>query len=105
MAHITGRRADQAGNGVPLHILGHVKTHHGVFIAEHGFGQCFAQLGFTHTRRPKKQERTDRALRIFQSHAATADGPGNGLHGLILPNHTLVQGFLHVQQFLALVLR
>ena len=31
-------------------------------------------------------------------YTSTADGPGNGLHGLILPNHTLVQGFLHVQQ-------
>ena len=48
VADIAGRRAQQAGNSVLLHIFGHVKAQQGFLTAEPAFGQCAGQLRFAH---------------------------------------------------------
>ena len=55
---ITWRCADQTSNGVLLHELGHIDADHGLIGIEQKFGQRLAQLGFAHTGRPEKHERT-----------------------------------------------
>ena len=105
VTHISGRRTDQAGHCVPLHVFGHIDSDHGVLIAEHGFCQRLAQLRLAYAGRAEEQEAANGALGILQTHTTPADGAGHSLYGLVLPHHALMQGILHVQQALSLVLR
>ena len=43
---IAGRRTHKTGNGVFLHVFGHIEPDHRVFVAEHGGRKRFAKLGF-----------------------------------------------------------
>ena len=54
MAHIPRRRANEAGNGVPLHIFTHIKAQQGFFVPEQDLRQCLAKLRFSDTRRPQE---------------------------------------------------
>ena len=47
---------------------------------------------------PRNRNAADGTLGVLQTHTATADGPGHGLHGLVLAHHPLMKGILHVQQ-------
>ena len=47
---------------------------------------------------PRNRKTADGTLGVLQTHTATADGPGHGLHSLVLTHHTLMEGILHVQQ-------
>ena len=104
VTHIAGRRANQTGHGVLLHVLGHVDTDHVVLVAEHGLSQGLAQLSLAHARGAQEQERADGPLGILQPHTAAANGLGHGGDGLILAHHALMQGLLQLQHALALVL-
>ncbi len=74
VANISRRRTDHTGNGVLLHVFGHIDTDQRVLVAEHRLGQCLAQLGLADAGRTEEQERTDRALRVAQADTAAADG-------------------------------
>src|SRR3712207_7707829 len=45
VADVARRRTDQAANGVPLHVLGHIQTDHGVLVAEEVLGEGAGELG------------------------------------------------------------
>ena len=64
VADISRRRTDHTGNGVLLHVFGHIDTDQRVLVAEHRFCQRLAQLGLADAGRTEEQERTDRALRV-----------------------------------------
>ena len=81
-----------------LHVLGHIDTHHGVLITEHGFSQRLAQLRLAHAGGTQEQERTDGTMGILQAHTAAADGTGHGGHGVILTDDTGVEGLFQLQQ-------
>ena len=104
MAHIAGRGTDEAGYCMPLHVFGHIDPDHSVLVTEHGLCQRLAQLRLAHAGGAQEQETADGTLGVLQTHTATADGPGHGLHSLVLTHHTLMKDILHVQQALALVL-
>ncbi len=105
MAHIARRRANQPGDGVPLHVFGHIDPDHGVFVPEHGLRQRLAQLRLAHACGAQEQEGSNGTPGILQSHPAPPDGPGHRPDCLVLAHHPLVEGLLHAQQPLALVLR
>src|SRR5258708_38068758 len=46
---VARRRADQPGDGVFLHVLGHVEANHCVFVVEKEFSQRAAQFSFPHS--------------------------------------------------------
>ncbi len=48
VAHVTGRRAEQARDGVLLAVFAHVHPHQGVFVVKHILGQRLGQLGLAH---------------------------------------------------------
>ena len=50
IAHVSGRRADQTGHGVFLHVFGHVDTHHVVLIVKQRLRQRLGKLGLAHAR-------------------------------------------------------
>ena len=48
--------------------------------------------------RAQEDERAGRAVRVFQTGARAPDGPGHGLHRLVLAHDALVQRLFHPQQ-------
>ena len=88
-----------------LHILGHIETEHGVFIAEHSLSQRLAQLGLAYARRTEKDERTYRTLGILDADPAAADSSRHSRYSLVLAHNALMQYLLHIEQSIALFAR
>ena len=65
-----------------FHVFGHIKTDKRTLVAE----------------RAKKQERTHRPVFILEPGTRAADGFGYSFYSFALPNNTLVQIVLHMQQ-------
>ena len=81
-----------------LHVLAHVDVNESFGISEQAFGkrlgeQCLANSGWT-----GKHKATRRALWIFQSASAPANGFGNSRNRLLLANDAFVQLGFHVHQ-------
>jgi hypothetical protein len=64
IADIAGRRADEAGDGVALHVFTHVKAHQVALIIEEELGKCFCQLGFADACWSEEDEGADGAVRV-----------------------------------------
>jgi len=56
IAHVSRRCADEPGDGVALHVLGHVQANEGVLVAEDGPGQGLGKFGLPNARRAKEEE-------------------------------------------------
>ena len=104
VAHVAGRRADQAGHGMLLHELAHVDADEVLLAVEQEARQRLAQLGLAHAGGAEEQERTRGAVRVTQARARTADGVGHGGDGLFLAHHALVQLGFHLQELVFLAL-
>ena len=100
VADVAWRRADEPRNGVLLHILGHVDTHHGAFVVEQEFGEGASQFGFADAGWAEENERADGALGIAQSGPRAANGVGYPLQGRVLADYALAQTLFHRNQFL-----
>ena len=72
VAHVAGRRADEAGHGVLLHVFGHVQPDHGFFRIEQELGQGPGQLGLADARRPEENERAERPGGVLNARPAPA---------------------------------
>ena len=96
--HVPRRGTEEPGDGVLLLVLGHVQRDQGVLVTEQELRERLGQLGLTHTGGPGEDERATRTARVLQTSSGTADGAGQGLDGLVLPDDALVQLVLHVQQ-------
>ena len=104
VADVAGRRADEARDGVFLHVLGHVDADHRVLRVEHELGERACELGLADAGRPEEQERADRAVGVLQAGARAAQRGGDGLDRLVLADDAFVQALLHVDQLLGLAL-
>ena len=89
--HIAGRRTDEPRHGMLFHILAHVEAHDVLFAVKERFGQRLAQLRLAHTRGAEENERALRTRGVGQPGPGTQHGVGHGLHGLILPDHALME--------------
>ena len=89
---------DQAGDSVLLHELAHVDPHHRVFIVEEHLGERLAELRLAHARRPQKDERTDRSIRILKTGPAAPHRVTHRLHRLLLADHPLVEPVFEHQE-------
>ena len=72
VADVSGRRADQPADGVPLLVLAHVEPDHVVLAVEQRRGQGLGQLGLADAGRAEEDERPDRPARV----ADARSGPG-----------------------------
>ena len=68
-ADIAWRRANQPGDSVLLHVLGHVDAHHRLLVVEEEFCERTRRLGFADTGRAEENERPNRPIWILQSGA------------------------------------
>jgi len=89
---------------VLLHELAHIDPHHRAVIVEQEPGERLGQLGLAHASGAEEQERSERAARILQTRARAADGLGDRLDRLRLPDYALAENLLHLEQLLALAL-
>jgi hypothetical protein len=80
-ADIAGRRADQARDGVALHVFRHVEAQQ--FDAERG-GELLGDFGLADAGRAGEQVGADRLFRFAQAGARQLDGRGQRLDRLVL---------------------
>ena len=87
-ADIAGRGADQARDGVLLHVLGHVEAQQ---LHAHQGGQLPRHLGLADAGGAGEQVAADRLLRLAQARAGELDGAGQRLDRLVLAEHQAFQ--------------
>ena len=104
VADVPGGRADQAGDVVLLHVLGHVEADHRLRVAEHELGQRLGEERLADAGRAQEHEAAHRALGVLQARARLADRAGHLLDRLVLADDRLVQLGLELQQPGALLL-
>src|SRR5829696_1054731 len=104
VADVARGRADQTGDGVALHVLGHVQTDHGVLVAEEVLGERPRELGLADARGAEEDKRAAGTVRVLDAGEGPPYGAGDGLYGLLLPNDAPVQRFLHLQEARGLLL-
>ena len=100
VADISRRRADQACDGMLLHVLGHVDAQQRVLVVEQEFGERTGEFGLADTRRSEENEGTDRPLRIAKPGTRTANCIGHPLERRILADDALAQALFHRDQLL-----
>src|ERR1017187_7806534 len=83
---VARRRANHAAHGMLLLVFRHVEPDHRRLIVEEEFRESPGELGLADTRGAEEKERADRSLRVFHAGTGPANGRGNRLHGLVLPD-------------------
>ena len=104
VADVAGRRADEARDGVLLHVLRHVEPHDRALVVEHELGERLRELGLADAGRAEEDERADRAVRILQAGARAPQRVRDGVDRRLLADDALVQPLLHVDELLHLAL-
>src|SRR4051812_15303628 len=77
-ADVARRRADQSGDRVFLHVLGHVDADHRLLVVEQEFCESARGLRFSDAGGAEEDERADGTIGILQSSAGAADGVRHG---------------------------
>ena len=103
-ADVAGRRADEPRHVVALHELAHVDLDERVLAAEHELGERPRQLGLADPGGPHEDERADRPLRVLEPGPRAPDGAADRVDRLLLADDAAVEGVLHVEQPLLLLL-
>ncbi len=88
-----------------LHVLAHVDPHHRGLVIKQKLRQRSRRLRLAHTRRPQKNKRPNRPLRITEPRARSPNRIRHRAQPLILPHHPLPQTILHLHQLLHLALQ
>ena len=104
VANVARGRADQAGHGVLLHVLGHVEAHHRVLVVEEELGKGSRELGLADAGRAHEEERPDRPAGVAEAGAGAAHGVRHQEQRLVLADHALAQAVLDVEELLHLAL-
>src|SRR5581483_570051 len=98
VADVARGRADETGDGVLLHVLGHVELDQMVLVAEQELGEGLRQLGLPDARRAEEDERAAGTLGVLESGTGAADRLADGLDGVVLADDPLVQLLLHADE-------
>ena len=101
VSNVAGRRADEAGNGVLLHVLTHVDSDEGFFGVEEVGSERLGELGFADARGAHEHEAGDGPVGVGEACAGPLDGLGDGSDGGILAHDALVKLLFQVEEFLA----
>ena len=83
IAHIAGRRTDELGDGVLLHIFRHVQPNQAVHIVKQVACQLLDQFRLAHAG-GADENKGHRPLLGGNAHPVAADGTGHGVHRLVL---------------------
>ena len=91
IADIAGRRADELGDGVLLHILGHIQPDQAVGRVKQVGGQLLDQLRLAHAGGADEDEATRACCLGEMPTRLRRMARGHGVHGLVLPDDVLLQ--------------
>ena len=105
VAHVPRRRADEAGDGVPLLVLRHVDADHGLLAVEEQLRQGPGQLRLPHTRGAQEEERSDGPSGVLETGTGASQRLRHHRDRMVLAHHPLVQTLLQVEQLLRLRLQ
>ena len=105
IADIAGRRAEQAGDRVLLHVFRHVEPQHRRVVVEQELRERLAKLGLADAGRPEEQEGAHRAARVVQAGPRAAHRLRDRLDGAVLADDAGVEALFHSEQLLALALQ
>ena len=100
VADVSGRRADHAGDGVLLHVLGHVDADHGLVVVEQVLRQRAHQFGFADAGGAEEDEAADGPVGVAEAGAVAQDGVGDQAHGFVLADHAVFEALGHLHQLL-----
>ena len=103
IADVTGGRADDPGDGVLLHELGHIQPDEGLRGVEQVLGQLLDQLGLAHAGGADEDEGDGLALGRH-AHPVAPDGGRDGGNGLVLAHHVGLEPVLQLGQALVFLL-
>ena len=101
VADVAGRRADEPGDAVLLHVFAHVDADHGVLVVEEEFGERVGEFGFADAGGAEEDEGTDGAVFVLQAGAGAAHGVGDGGDGLLLADDALAEALFHGDELFA----
>ena len=101
IADVARRGADETRDGVLLHKLRHIETNERVGRIEKVGGKLLDQLRLAHAGGADENEAHGLVLRA-DAHAPAADGRGDRVHGLVLPDDVLFQAVGQLAQALEL---
>ena len=99
-ADIARGRANQAADGVALHVLRHVEADQ---VHAHDVGQLFGGLGLAHARGAAEQEGADGLVALAQARACHLDAGRQHFQGLVLAEHHALEVALQRLQLAAVV--
>eukprot|EP00982_Pelagococcus_subviridis_P012602 31181-Pelagococcus_subviridis.AAC.12 len=102
---VPGRRAHELRHGVPLHVLGHVQTHHVIRGAKVLLRERLGQLRLAHPRGAGEEHRRDRSVRVLETAARASQRSRDRAHRLLLTDDARAQGVVHGGQRRRLVVR
>ena len=98
IAYIAGRRTNQPRCRVLFHILRHIEAQHRAFITKKLRRQSLRQLCLANARRAEEEEGAYRTVDILKACTRAAHSSAHSAHGLLLPDNTLMQACLQLQQ-------
>ena len=102
VAHIAGRRANQAADRMALHVLRHVEADQ---VHTQNVGQLLGCLGLAHACRAAEQEGANRLVWLAQAGARHLDGRGQHFQRLVLTENHALEVTLQGLQLAAVVIR
>ena len=102
IADIARRRADQAGDRMFLHELGHVDADHRTVVIEQELGHGLGELGLADAGGTQEEERPQRTVLVIEPRTRPANRVGHRMNGGLLPDHPAMEVILHAQKLLAL---
>ena len=74
---VAGRRANQARDGMLLHVLRHVEADHGLLVVEEKLRKRTGRFRFAHASGTEEDEAADGTLGITEARARTANRVGD----------------------------
>ena len=98
VADIARRGADEARDGMLLHVFRHVDSDQRPFVVEQVLGQRLGQFGFADAGRPQEHERSDRPVRILQAGARASHCRRHRPDRFLLADDALAELLFHAQQ-------
>ena len=90
IAHVPGGRADQPGDRVLFHVLGHVDADDRLLGVEHELSERFRELGLADAGGAEEEERADGAVRVGEAGARSAKRVRDRLDRFVLADHAVV---------------
>src|SRR5262245_19788478 len=97
---ISRRSSDQSGNGMLLHVFGHIDTDHRALVIEKKLGESSCSLGLSNTCRSEEHEHTDGAVAILETCAITACGIRDSLQRQVLADDPSTEKVFHLDKLL-----